>query len=52
MKAVVEMKTADVDGFFAGMRAMVDNELDQATVAEATAGRSATDTGDGKGHGR
>ena len=52
MKAVVEMKTADVDGFFAGMRAMVDNELDQATVAEATAGRSATDTGDGKGNGR
>ena len=24
MKAVVEMKTADIDGFFAGMRAMGD----------------------------
>ncbi len=38
MKAVVEMKTADIDSFFAGMRAMVDDELDEATVAEATAG--------------
>ncbi len=46
MKAVVEMKTADVDAFFAGMRAMAEHELDEATVAEATAGRpSGTPTG-------
>jgi len=38
MKAIVEMKTADIDAFFAGMRAMVNDELDEATVAEATAG--------------
>jgi short-subunit dehydrogenase len=41
MKAVVEMKTSDIDGFFAGMRAMTEHELDEATVAEATAGRAA-----------
>lgn len=38
MKAVVEMKTADVDAFFAGMQAMAADELDDATVAEATTG--------------
>jgi len=43
MKAVVEMKTADIDGFFDGMQAMVNNELDADTVAEATSG--------GLGHG-
>jgi len=40
MKAVVEMKTADVDGFFAGMRAMVEDKLDEAAVAEAATGRA------------
>jgi short-subunit dehydrogenase len=39
MKAVVEMKTADVDAFFAGMRAMAAHEVDEASVAEATRGR-------------
>jgi short-subunit dehydrogenase len=38
MKAVVEMKTADVEGFFAGMRAMAADELDADAVAAATAG--------------
>ena len=38
MKAIVEMKTADIDTFFAGMRAMVNDELDEATVARATTG--------------
>jgi short-subunit dehydrogenase len=41
MKAVVEMKTSDIDGFFAGMRAMAEHAIDEETVAEATAGRSA-----------
>ncbi len=36
MKAVVELKTADPDAFFAGMRAMATDELDDATVARAT----------------
>ena len=42
MKAVVEMKTADVDGFFAGMRAMANEEMDETVVADATAGRPAS----------
>jgi short-subunit dehydrogenase len=41
MKAVVEMKTSDIDAFFAGMRAMAVDEMDESTVAEATAGRPA-----------
>jgi short-subunit dehydrogenase len=41
MKAVVEMKTADVDAFFAGMRAMAAHEVDKASVAEVTRGRHA-----------
>ena len=38
MKAIVEMKTSDFDGFVAGMRAMANDEIDHAQVAEATAG--------------
>ena len=41
MKAVVEMKTADADAFFAGMRAMATHEVDEASVAEVTRGRPA-----------
>ena len=41
MKAVVEMKTADADAFFAGMRAMAAHEVDEASVAEVTRGRPA-----------
>jgi len=41
MKAVVEMKTADADAFFAGMRAMAAHEVDEASVAEVTRGRHA-----------
>jgi short-subunit dehydrogenase len=41
MKAVVEMKTADADAFFAGMRAMAAHEVDEASVAEVTRGRDA-----------
>ncbi len=44
MKAVVEMKTSDIDGFFAGMRAMAEQEIDEETVAEATSGRSPSST--------
>ncbi|MGH9090443.1 MAG: SDR family NAD(P)-dependent oxidoreductase [Acidimicrobiales bacterium] len=51
MKAIVEMKTSDIDGFFAGMRAMAEQELDQATVAEATTGRSGAGRGAGGGKG-
>jgi short-subunit dehydrogenase len=40
MKAVVEMKTANIDAFFAGMRAMAENEVDRDKVAEATSGKS------------
>lgn len=47
MKAVVEMKTADIDGFFAGMRAMADHEMDEDSVAEATTGRPASGGGEG-----
>ena len=35
MKAVVEMKTKDFDGFVAGMRAMA-RDVDEEPVAEAT----------------
>ncbi|HVX20336.1 MAG TPA: SDR family NAD(P)-dependent oxidoreductase [Acidimicrobiales bacterium] len=38
MKAVVQMKTDDIDGFMAGMRAMADHQVDEAAVAEATRG--------------
>jgi short-subunit dehydrogenase len=38
MKAVVEMKTADVDAFFAGMRAMATDQLDDETLSQATTG--------------
>ena len=40
MKAVVEMKTADIDAFFAGMRAMAENEVDRDKVAETMTGKS------------
>jgi len=36
MKAVVEMKTADFDGFMAGMLAMKEGRLDENAVARAT----------------
>ncbi|HEX3947782.1 MAG TPA: SDR family NAD(P)-dependent oxidoreductase, partial [Acidimicrobiales bacterium] len=39
MKAVVQMKTDDADGFFEGMRAMAAQELDEGSVAEMTGGR-------------
>jgi len=45
MKAIVEMKTADVDAFFLGMRAMAADELDGSTVAEATTGHSTPQDG-------
>lgn len=48
MKAVVEMKTADIDAFFAGMRAMAEQEIDEETVAEATSGRSGAGKEGGK----
>ena len=38
MKAVVQMKTDDIDGFMAGMRAMADHQVDEASVAAATRG--------------
>jgi len=38
MKAVVQMKTDDIDGFMAGMKAMADHRVDEASVAEATRG--------------
>jgi len=38
MKAVVQMKTDDIDGFMAGMRAMAAHEVDEASVAEVTRG--------------
>jgi short-subunit dehydrogenase len=41
LKAVVEMKTADVDAFFAGMKAMAAGAPDDASVAEVTRGRDA-----------
>jgi short-subunit dehydrogenase len=40
MRAVVEMKTKDFDGFVASMRAMGEGKVDQEAVAEATKGRS------------
>jgi hypothetical protein len=40
MKAVVEMKTKDFDGFVANMRAMADGEYDEQVVAERMAGGS------------
>ena len=43
MRAVVEMKTKDFDGFVASMRAMADGNLDDEAVAEATRGRSAAE---------
>lgn len=43
MKAVVEMKTADIDAFFAGMRAMAEKEVDRDTVAKATSGKSSAE---------
>ncbi len=36
MKAVVEMKTADFDGFMAGMLAMAEGQLDEGAVARTT----------------
>jgi short-subunit dehydrogenase len=36
LKAVVEMKTADFDGFVAGMLAMADGQVDEASVARTT----------------
>jgi short-subunit dehydrogenase len=50
MKAVIEMKTSDIDGFFAGMRAMAEDTADEAVVAETVAGRAAP--GDQEGSGR
>ena len=38
MKAVVEMKTSDIDGFMAAMVAMTEHQVDQAGVAEVVAG--------------
>lgn len=38
MKAVVEMKTKDVDGFMAGMRAMADGAGGERTVADGAGG--------------
>jgi len=43
MKSVVEMKTADFDGFVAGMRAMASGELEASTVARATNPASSSD---------
>ena len=40
MRAVVEMKTKDFDGFVASMRAMSEGNIDEESVAEATRGRS------------
>ena len=39
MKAVIEMKTSDIEGFFAGMRAMVDDTLDDEKVAATVRGK-------------
>jgi short-subunit dehydrogenase len=36
MRAVVEMKTADFDGFMAGMLAMAEGRLDEEAVAQST----------------
>jgi short-subunit dehydrogenase len=36
LKAVVEMKTADFDGFVTGMLAMADGQVDEASVARTT----------------
>jgi short-subunit dehydrogenase len=49
MKAVVEMKTSDIDGFFAGMRAFVEDEVDETALAEVIAGRSTPGAGKGTG---
>jgi len=38
MRAVVEMKTRDFDGFVANMRAMADGEFDEQVVAERMTG--------------
>lgn len=38
LKAIVEMKTSDIDMFFAGMRAMREGEIDAKSVADATTG--------------
>ncbi len=38
LKAVVEMKTSDFDGFVAGMRAMADGSIDEDKIGKATRG--------------
>jgi short-subunit dehydrogenase len=49
MRAVVEMKTRDFDGFVANMRAMADGRYDEQVVAERMSGATgSTDQGVGR----
>jgi len=50
MRAVVEMKTRDFDGFVASMRAMSEGSYDEQVVADAVAGHSSTGPSAGAGH--
>ncbi|MHB1518746.1 MAG: SDR family NAD(P)-dependent oxidoreductase [Acidimicrobiales bacterium] len=53
LKAVVEMKTSDFDGFVAGMLSMSEGAIDEASIAATVGARSSgtTDTADGTSEG-